>query len=264
MGSAGSVSKEQLTEEQVKAMIERFCYLDENNDGTISLEELKLEHRNFDGDAYDEAAIDAEFKKLDANHDGSVSLVEYLTSRGVDLKSFKAEHAERQRQAVLAEQALIREQGVSAVEIIPDGQEAATCQAVAEAAFVNAAIVGDDAMRCAGGGAREDSRGRRPLSLSFSLSLSRAPHRSALARRVALPPPTPLPAARSRSWPATARSSSSERACPRPRRKSPTSPCPTARSCRATTSRPASPSSRSPPSSGAWGRRRSDRAARAI
>ena len=59
MGSAGSVSKEQLTEEQVKAMIERFCYLDENNDGTISLEELKLEHRNFDGDAYDEAAIDA-------------------------------------------------------------------------------------------------------------------------------------------------------------------------------------------------------------
>ena len=173
MGSAGSVSKEQLTEEQVKAMIERFCYLDENNDGTISLEELKLEHRNFDGDAYDEAAIDAEFKKLDANHDGSVSLVEYLTSRGVDLKSFKAEHAERQRQAVLAEQALIREQGVSAVEIIPDGQEAATCQAVAEAAFVNAAIVGDDAMRCAGGGAREDSRGRRPLSLSFSLSLSR-------------------------------------------------------------------------------------------
>ena len=149
MGSAGSVSKEQLTEEQVKAMIERFCYLDENNDGTISLEELKLEHRNFDGDAYDEAAIDAEFKKLDANHDGSVSLVEYLTSRGVDLKSFKAEHAERQRQAVLAEQALIREQGVSAVEIIPDGQEAATCQAVAEAAFVNAAVVGDDAMRCA-------------------------------------------------------------------------------------------------------------------
>ena len=56
MGSAGSVSKEQLTEEQVKAMIERFCYLDENNDGTISLEELKLEHRNFDGDAYDEDA----------------------------------------------------------------------------------------------------------------------------------------------------------------------------------------------------------------
>ena len=54
MGSAGSVSKEQLTEEQVKTMIERFCYLDENNDGTISLEELKLEHRNFDGDAYDE------------------------------------------------------------------------------------------------------------------------------------------------------------------------------------------------------------------
>ena len=67
MGSAGSVSKEQLTEEQVKTMIERFCYLDENNDGTISLEELKLEHRNFDGDAYDEAAIDAEFAKLDAN-----------------------------------------------------------------------------------------------------------------------------------------------------------------------------------------------------
>ena len=149
MGSAGSVSKEQLTEEQVKTMIERFCYLDENNDGTISLEELKLEHRNFDGDAYDEAAIDAEFAKLDANHDGSVSLVEYLSSRGVDLTSFKAEHAERQRQAVLAEQALIREQGVSAVEIIPDGQEAATCQAVAEAAFVNAAVVGDDAMRCA-------------------------------------------------------------------------------------------------------------------
>ena len=172
MGSAGSVSKEQLTEEQVKAMIERFCYLDENNDGTISLEELKLEHRNFDGDAYDEAAIDAEFAKLDANHDGSVSLVEYLSSRGVDLKSFKAEHAERQRQAVLAEQALIREQGVSAVEIIPDGQEAATCQAVAEAAFVNAAIVGDDAMRCAGGGARARARTVAVVDLSLSLFLS--------------------------------------------------------------------------------------------
>ena len=62
------------------------------------------------------------------------------TPPGMVIRAAQAEHAERQRQAVLAEQALIREQGVSAVEIIPDGQEAATCQAVAEAAFIRLSV----------------------------------------------------------------------------------------------------------------------------
>ena len=60
-----------------------FLKEDTNGDGAISMDELKEWHKKEDGDAYDDAKVEAEFNKLDANHDGRVQLNEYLQAQGV-------------------------------------------------------------------------------------------------------------------------------------------------------------------------------------
>ena len=69
--------------ERVEELRSEFLKEDTNGDGAISMDELKEWHKKEDGDAYDDAKVEAEFNKLDANHDGRVQLNEYLQAQGV-------------------------------------------------------------------------------------------------------------------------------------------------------------------------------------
>jgi C-terminal processing protease CtpA/Prc len=77
----GGVSKENIEE-----LKNAFLAEDTNNDGTVSLEELKKYRQKAEGDNYDEAAVEADFKKFDKNGDGHLLLEEYLESHGVKHK----------------------------------------------------------------------------------------------------------------------------------------------------------------------------------
>jgi hypothetical protein len=78
----GGVSKERI--EQLKA---EFLAEDRNKDGFISLEELKKYRQQLEGDSYNEAVVEADFKKFDKNNDGKLQLAEYLESQGVKPKA---------------------------------------------------------------------------------------------------------------------------------------------------------------------------------
>jgi hypothetical protein len=77
----GGVSKESI--EQLK---NDFLAEDVNGDGTVSLEELKKYRQKAEGDSYNEAAVETDFKKFDKNGDGHLLLEEYLESHGVKHK----------------------------------------------------------------------------------------------------------------------------------------------------------------------------------
>lgn len=118
----------------METIIERFNYLDENHDGKISLEELLSYHEAFDAD-FDAAAVSAEFKRLDSNDDGAVDLAEYMTSLGIEIAGIDLE---RRRKDELAHEAQVIAQGVTAVEIVPDGSEAQEVGVRAEVRDVSA------------------------------------------------------------------------------------------------------------------------------
>ena len=72
-----------LSAQRVDDLRAEFVEMDVDNNNDVSLNELKSAHMKHDGDAYDEAKVEAEFNKLDKNHDNRVQLHEYLESYGV-------------------------------------------------------------------------------------------------------------------------------------------------------------------------------------
>ncbi|KAJ8605518.1 hypothetical protein CTAYLR_000053 [Chrysophaeum taylorii] len=112
-------------------MIAKFNYLDENHDGKISLGELQEYHREFDA-AYDARHVEAEFRRLDYDGNGEIKLAEYLKANGIDLGKGD-EELDREREAELEREARVLAEGVTAVEIVPDGSEAVEIGATAEA-----------------------------------------------------------------------------------------------------------------------------------
>ena len=114
----------QLVEDpkHMRAMVEKFNYVDANHDGSISIDELKEVYKMFDPE-YDEAKVAADFEKFDADHNGKVSMAEFLRAEGIDVSKFDAAELEQARVDELeAEQEALR-QGVAAVEIVPGGME---------------------------------------------------------------------------------------------------------------------------------------------
>lgn len=87
-------------------MRDEFLKEDANNDGTVSLEELKKFRQKAEGDAYDDAAVEADFKKFDLNGDGHLLLEEYLESHGVKHKIAEKIHNEEAIKHAMQEEVL--------------------------------------------------------------------------------------------------------------------------------------------------------------
>jgi Ca2+-binding EF-hand superfamily protein len=99
----GGVSKEKIEE-----MKDEFLKEDTDNNGTVSLDELKKYRKKAEGDKYDEAAVEADFKKFDQNGDGHLQLDEYLESHGVSHKVAEKVHNEESIKHAMSEQILTR------------------------------------------------------------------------------------------------------------------------------------------------------------
>jgi putative intracellular protease/amidase len=99
----GGVSKE-----KIEQMRDEFLAEDVNNDGTVSIDELKKYRKRLDGDAYDEAQVEADFKKFDMNGDGHLQLDEYLESHGVKHKVAEQVHNEESIKHAMGAQVLTR------------------------------------------------------------------------------------------------------------------------------------------------------------
>lgn len=105
--------------------------LDENHDGNITLAELEEYHRQFDPNM-DMEEVTKEFSRLDVDGNGQIRLSEYLLANGIDVNKSAAE-LEVARRAELQREARNLARGVTAVEILPDGSEAAEINVRAEA-----------------------------------------------------------------------------------------------------------------------------------
>lgn len=122
--------------DHMRKMVEKFNYIDVNHDGAISVEELQEVYSMFDPD-YDPKKVVAAFEQMDQNHNGKVSMEEFLKAEGIDVSKFKAEELEKARLDEIAQEEAALAQGVAAVEIVPDGQESATCVATVEGTYAD-------------------------------------------------------------------------------------------------------------------------------
>lgn len=169
----GQSSSKRIDEATMQQIIERFNYvrlecsrcahssncpftlpfqLDENHDGNITLAELKEYHRQFDPNM-DIDEVTKEFGRLDIDGNGEIRLSEYLVANGIDVKKSAAE-LEASRIAELEREARDVARGVTAVEILPGGSEAAeinvhvearTTVYAADTDVVQATVAGTDA-----------------------------------------------------------------------------------------------------------------------
>ena len=88
---------------------------------------------------YDAAKVAEDFGKMDADSNGKITMTEFLKSEGIDTTTFDEATLERARLEEIAAEEAALAQGVAAVEILPDGQEAQACAAAVEGEYVGAA-----------------------------------------------------------------------------------------------------------------------------
>jgi serine/threonine protein phosphatase PrpC len=118
----GGVSKEKVEE-----MRDEFLKEDTNNDGTVSLNELKKYRQKAEGDKYDEASVEADFQKFDKNGDGHLQLDEYLETHGVSHKVAEKVYNEESVKHAMGEEVLtradderhLREEKLATSEVVP-------------------------------------------------------------------------------------------------------------------------------------------------
>ena len=125
-----------VSAQRVDDLRAEFVEMDVDNNNDVSLNELKSAHMKHDGDAYDEAKVEAEFNKLDKNHDNRVQLHEYLESYGVSHdQAMVIEQEESVKRAMEAIDAQDAEDAAAAEAVAVEAVEAAAAETATELAL---------------------------------------------------------------------------------------------------------------------------------